>query len=218
MQQDNNTEDIIKKIINILFINGEEIHIKDLSNILYSNENDIAESKDLDQEKENSINTAENTQQKEIKIIDNSLIEKVRESVEKIGLHLIFSNNKLSLTTNSKYSDLLKTLVTYNVNSDLTPAQLQTLTIIAYLKSVSVSDVSFIRGVQSLQTVRALSTRGLIEKDKRDSESLDNINKDKYMLSIEALQYLGVEKNEDLKDFENIQNKLKQKMEEALNG
>lgn len=142
----------------------------------------------------------------------------VKAKLDNMGLLLIFNNNKLSITTATEYSHLLKEIVSFTVKSDLTPAQLQTLTIIAYLESATVADISFIRGVQSIQTVRALSTRGLIEKDKRVSGGVEDIEKDKYMLSTEAMKYLGVTEVKELKDFENIQNKLKQKMQEALNG
>ena len=154
----------------------------------------------------------------EISDIEKS-IEKVANTLADAGLNLINNNDKLLVTTSSEYSDVIKSFYSYTVTSDLTPAQLQTLTIIAYLASATVSQISFVRGVQSLQTVRALSTRGLIEKDRRVStEDIETISKDNYMLSLEAFKYLGVSSNAELKDFEILQAKLKTKMNEALNG
>ena len=188
MQTEENNLDIVKKIVNILFLNGEEMSVKEVANIL----NVSAE------------------------IINNN-IKALEDSLNNIGLKLILNNEKLSINTHSDYSETIKLLTKHNETSDLTPAQLQTITIIAYLESLSTAQISFIRGIQSVQTVRALSTRGLIEKDISKNNTKDN-SRDNYILTTEAMQYMGISKNSDLKDFEIIQNKLKIKMEEALNG
>ena len=188
MQTEENNLDIIKKIVNILFLNGEEMSVKEVANILNIS----------------------------VEIINNN-IKALEDSLNNIGLKLILNNEKLSINTHSDYSEATKLLIKYNETSDLTPAQLQTITIIAYLESLSTAQISFIRGIQSVQTVRALSTRGLIEKDASKNNTKDN-SKDNYILTTEAMQYMGISKNSDLKDFEIIQNKLKIKMEEALNG
>ncbi|MDQ5957409.1 MAG: segregation and condensation protein [Patescibacteria group bacterium] len=183
------SQDLLKKIVNVLYISGEEIDYKDVAKIVGEPEATVLEA-----------------------------VGFLKAKLDNIGLQLISNNNKLSIATSTEYADLLKEIVNFTIKSDLTPAQLQTLTIISYLESVTVADISFIRGVQSIQTVRALSTRGLIEKDKRSTEGLEDIEKDKYMLSTEALKYLGIKEVKELKDFDNIQAKLKQKMQEALNG
>ena len=188
MPTEENSLDIIKKIVNILFLNGEEISVKEVANILNVS----------------------------VEIINNN-IKALEDSLNNIGLKLILNNEKLSINTHSDYSEAAKLLTKYNETSDLTPAQLQTITIIAYLESLSTAQISFIRGIQSVQTVRALSTRGLIEKDASKNNTKD-LSKDNYILTREAMQYMGISKNSDLKDFEIIQNKLKIKMEEALNG
>ena len=141
-------QDIVKKIINVLFISSDEMSVKEIASILAIEISDIEKS-----------------------------IEKVANTLADAGLNLINNNDKLLITTSSEYSDVIKSFYSYTVASDLSPAQLQTLTIIAYLASATVSQISFVRGVQSLQTVRALSTRGLIEKDRRVStEDIETIN------------------------------------------
>ncbi len=188
MQTEENNLDIIKKIVNILFLNGEEMSVKEVASILNIS----------------------------VEIINNN-IKALEESLSNIGLKLILNNEKFSINTSSEYSDIMQSLTKYTVSADLTPAQLQTITIIAYLESLSTAQISFIRGIQSVQTVRALSTRGLIEKDTSKNNTKDP-SKDNYILTTEAMQHMGISKNSDLKDFEIIQNKLKIKMQEALNG
>jgi hypothetical protein len=57
------------------------------------------------------------------------------------------------------------------------------------------------------KTLRALSTRGLVKK-----------LAEKYFLTLEAFKILGISNNQDLKDFQKINENLKSKLKEALNG
>lgn len=177
MNEDLKTE-LIHKIINLLFISGQEISIKSLSELLETSEDDI-----------------------------NQVLNDVELVLGNAGLNLIKLNNNLIAVTNPKYSNFIEKFTKYEANSDISAAQLQVLTIIAYLESVTLSDISFIRGVQSNLTVRGLNTRGLIQK-----------KEDKYSLSLQALEYLGITKNSELNDFIKINSALKQKLTEALNG
>ena len=193
--QEIDKKDIAKKIINILYLNGEEMDVKEVSNIMGIEKNIV---------------------------LDN--LKEVEMLLTSTGLSFIFNNEKMSISTGSEYFDMLKSFAKNVAISDLTPSQLQTLTIVAYLDSLSISEISFIRGVQSLQTVRALTTRGLLEKDNNknintgsNKETNTNI-KDKYILSLEALQYMGIKSNTELKDYEIIKSRLTNKMNEALNG
>jgi segregation and condensation protein B len=181
--------DLEKKIINILYLSGEEVSVNDVLKVLNN---------------------------KEVKEIENTILENIKNNLEKLGLVLIkreeLKNEKivnafLSINTNPTYTDILKSFVNFEIASDLTPAQLQTLTIVAYLKQASAQEVSFIRGIQSIQTLRALSTRGLIKKIG-----------EKYNLTLESLQSLSITKVEDLKDFEKLNANLVSKLSDALNG
>ncbi len=171
-----------KKIINIIFAAGEGIDT-------------ITVAKILDLKKEE---------------VENSILN-IKNNLNNFGLELIVSENNssnfLSLTTKSEYSNLLETYFKVQTEEDLTPAQLQTLTIVAYLKEVSVQEVSFIRGIQSIQTLRALSTRGLVKK-----------LGEKYVLTLEAFKILGISSSDDLKDYEKLSQSLRSKLSEALNG
>lgn len=180
-------EEIEKKIINIIFASGEGIDILTICKIL-STEKEIFKKEEIEDK-----------------------IENIKTNIKNLGLVLIVSENNnskfVSITTSPDYTKVLETYFKVQVEEDLTPAQLQTLTIVAYLKETTVQEVSFIRGVQSVQTLRALSTRGLVKKIS-----------EKYFLTLEAFKILGVSTNEDLKDYEKINTNLKGKLSEALNG
>ncbi len=182
------TEDMEKKIINIIFASGEGLETSTIAKILSEiNDNKVT-----------------------LEIIEGTL-SSIKKNLESIGLELVVSENTgskfLSLTTKSDYANILESYFKVHIEEDLTPAQLQTLTIVAYLKETTVQEVSFIRGVQSVQTLRALSTRGLVKKIL-----------EKYFLTLEAFKILGITNNEDLKDYEKISTNLKSKLTEALNG
>jgi segregation and condensation protein B len=184
--------EIEKKIINIIFASGEGI---DTNNIV----------KILSTKKQNGPELEINKEKLEESILN------IKKNMNNIGLELVVSENNnsklLSITTSPDSASILESYFKIQTEEDLTPAQLQTLTIVAYLKEVSVQEVSFIRGVQSIQTLRALSTRGLVKKIG-----------EKYFLTLEAFKILGISINEDLKDFEKLSLNLRSKLSEALNG
>lgn len=177
------TNEINKKIINILYFKGEGVSQNQICNALE------IEEKDFDKK-----------------------IEEVKNILNNIGLDILIYKNGNSealykVVSDKNCSELLTNIYNTELEEDLTPAQLQTLTIISYMREISVAEISFIRGVQSSQTVRALSTRGLVKKIGNN-----------YTLTDESFKILGIVKSEDLKDFEKINNSLKTKLSESLNG
>ena len=177
--------EIEKQIINIIFASGEGINSLNIYKIL-------------------------NLKTEEEKNIKESTLN-IKNKLNQLGLELVITgdthNHTYTITTSKDSSDTLSDYFKVSLEEDLTPAQLQTLTIIAYMTEVTISEISFVRGVQSVQTVRALSTRGLVKKIG-----------DKYFLTLEAFKILGISNNEELKDFQKINENLKSKLSEALNG
>lgn len=138
-------------------------------------------------------------------------IDNLKLELEKLGLTIIEKENKdedkteISISTKKEMSEIVKKIREDELSSELTPASLQVLTICAYLDNPTKNDISFIRGVQSSQSIRSLSSRGLLKKEG-----------EKYSLSIEAMQNLGINKLEDLPDYENIKNDFKERLKEVL--
>ncbi len=114
------------------------------------------------------------------------------------GLAVIFYDNKIQLTTKPDFSTLLEKVVKQELNEALTPAALETLSIIAYSAPVSRAEIDYIRGVNSTFILRSLLLRGLVDRDldpKRANAYL-------YKPSFEFLKHIGVTRLEDLPEFE----------------
>ena len=161
---------LIAKLEALLFIYGEPIDAKKLAKILGIKEG----------EAENGL----------------SLLSEELARTER-GLTLVQDKNRFQLVTKPEFAKLLEEITKQEFTEALTPAALETLSIISYAGPVSRADVEYIRGVNSSFTIRALLMRGLIEREvdpKRGNAYL-------YSTSFELLRHLGFSKNEDLPDY-----------------
>lgn len=178
---------LLKYISTILFLQNKPISISTIKGFL------------------ESINN--NSNEKEIL----ESLELLKERLLEIGLVLIINSNKNYLKTeysigiDSQLSNLSKNIKQIEMEKDLSPATLQVLTICAYLGTSSKNEISFIRGIQSSQSIRSLLVRGLLKKDG-----------ERYSLSTEALQNLGINKIEDLPEYEKIKQDFTERLQEVL--
>ena len=113
--------------------------------------------------------------------------------------------SEITISVLSELGEIAKKVRKEELEGDLTSASLQVLTICAYLGPISKSEISFIRGVQSTQSIRSLSSRGLITKEN-----------EKYSISIEAMQKLGLNNISDLPEYEKIKTDFEEKLKDAL--
>lgn len=132
-------------------------------------------------------------------------IEKYVDSLENalrgIGLALLRSGDGLSIVTDASQASLVEAFWKNELEGDLTPATLQVLTLVAYLGSPTREEISYIRGVQSSQSIRTLTVRGLVS---RQGETCT--------LTGDALKELGVTKVEELPDYETLHASLAEKL------
>ena len=82
---------------------------------------------------------------------------------------------------------------------DLGRAGLETISIILYKNPVTKNEIDFIRGVNSQFIIRNLLIRGLIERIPNP-----NGRGNLYQPTFELLRYMGVEKIENLPDYEKV--------------
>jgi segregation and condensation protein B len=115
------------------------------------------------------------------------------------GLQLLRSGDTVMLVTHSDMSHIIQSLFEEETGGELTPASLQTLSIIAYKGIATRGEVSYIRGVDSRMSLRNLSLRGLVEKSGSDS----------YRPTTDCLRFLGVTSVEELPRFRDIHETLK---------
>jgi len=113
------------------------------------------------------------------------------------GLNLIIHENGVQLITRPEYGSLIEKIIKDEVRAELTPASLETLSIIAYLAPVSRATIEYIRGVNSSFILRNLLIRGLIER----KPSSHRANVYLYQSSLNLLKYLGINSIEELPDF-----------------
>jgi segregation and condensation protein B len=114
------------------------------------------------------------------------------------GLTLLIDKEKVQLVTKSAFSSFLETFMKEELSEDLTPASLETLAIIAYLGPISRSRIEYLRGVNSLFTLRNLRIRGLIERFQDDLHP----NVYLYRPSFTFLKHVGADAIAALPEYE----------------
>lgn len=134
----------------------------------------------------------------------NKFIPELKQYLKEGGFDLLVNQNELSIITQPQHAQLVTSLWIQELHGDLTPAALQVLTIVAYLSNPTKQDISFIRGVQSNQSIRTLMVKGYL-----------TIEKDVCTLTMDALKHLGITKIEELPEYENLHKELTEKLEKA---
>lgn len=113
------------------------------------------------------------------------------------GLMLVCQESRVQLVTKPTFSSLVEHLVKDEFEEKLTPAALETLSLIAYLGPISRARVDYLRGVNSSYSVRNLLMRGLVER----ISDPQTPHVTAYRASFDLLKHLGVSSIEDLPDY-----------------
>lgn len=166
-----NTNKIVAAIEAILFAYGEPMGIKKIAKLLKTEEEEIK--KGLDE-------LAKNLEQ------------------ESRGLKLIFNGNEAQLATKPEFISFLENFIKEEFKENLTPASLETLSLIAYFGPISRVQIDYYRGVNSTFIIRSLLLRGLIDRHPDPQKS----NVYLYETSFDLLKYLGVAKAGELPEYE----------------
>ncbi len=126
------------------------------------------------------------------------LLEKNLKEADDRGFMLLRHNNRVQLTTKPDFDDINKELIKEEFREELSPASLETLSIIAYLGPVSRATVDFVRGVNSSFIMRSLLVRGLIEREPNPERR----NVYDYRVSFDFLRHIGLGRQEDLPEYD----------------
>jgi segregation and condensation protein B len=118
------------------------------------------------------------------------------------GLTLLIFDNKVQLTTSKDTSTIIEKFLQKTLKEDLTPAALETLAIIAYKGPITRAEIDNIRGVNSSYIIRNLLIRGLIERDVDPHRANAFI----YKISFDFLRKMGLEKIEDMPEYQKFRN------------
>lgn len=125
------------------------------------------------------------------------------------GFGIIRKDDAAQLGTAPENAAFVSQLVTGEMNDDLSRSALETLSIIAYRGPITRSQIEVIRGVNCSYTLRGLLVRGLVER----KETAD-VRGFLYEISFDFLKNLGIQKVNELPDWENLSKNAK--IEETL--
>jgi segregation and condensation protein B len=170
---DESNKELISKLEALLFIYGEPISVKKIAGILGVS---VVETKKIAEE------------------FKSILAERNG------GLTLFEHEENLQLVTKGEYASLLQAVLKSELHEALTPASLETLSIILYAGPISRVEIDYIRGVNSSYTVRALALRGLIDRETDPARGNSFI----YKASAELVRHLGVSSLSDLPEYERL--------------
>ena len=121
------------------------------------------------------------------------------------GLQLVSDREKVQLATKPEWNGILESFMKEELTEDLTPASLETLSIIAYLGPISRMSIEYLRGVNSSVILRSLMIRGLVERFQDPEHPIGFL----YRPTFDAMKHLGIKQKEDLPDFAKFQELLK---------
>ncbi|MBI2514580.1 SMC-Scp complex subunit ScpB [Candidatus Wolfebacteria bacterium] len=136
------------------------------------------------------------TDEAEVKQAIQVLGESYKE--DQRGIQMIFQGEKVELATKPEFSPFLASFIKEEFKENLTPASLETLSLIAYLGPLPRSELDYYRGVNSSFILRNLQVRGLVNRISHPEKT----NAHLYEVSFELLKHLGVSRAEELPEYE----------------
>ena len=178
MTEIQNPKQLVAQLEALLFIYGEPMTYKKIAQVLKVKEDEVKEA---------------------VKIFEENLKQENR------GLSLTVDQEKIQLTTKGEFKKISEEIIKEELNENLTPAALETLSIVIYSAPISRAEIEYIRGVNSSFILRGLLIRGLIER----SQDPKRANAFVYHPCFEFLKYLGIGKVENLPEFEKFQELIK---------
>ena len=172
-------DNIKSKIESILFVSGKGMTVKDLSKWTKEKKEDV------EQVLSDMLNL---------------------ETEQARGIILLENNGKYKLASNPENAEIIQKLIRDERTGELTPASLETLTVVAYRGPISQLELEQVRGVSCTMILRNLLIKGLIEKaPSKFLKTVDgNTRNLLYQISFDFLEYLGISSVKDLPNYNNL--------------
>lgn len=124
---------------------------------------------------------------------------KEKYNVPESGIHIIDNGADMQMAANPENFELAEKIAAREISGELTRAQLETLTVVAYLGPVTRPELEQIRGVNCSIILRNLRMRGLVDEDESSSAIVPS-----YRISTSALRFLGIKIPSDLPDYNEL--------------
>jgi len=130
------------------------------------------------------------------KELDN-LFTEYNQKDRGVSLQKIASNYQM--VSNAENSKIISEFLKEEATGELTPASLETLTVVAYRGPITRTELEMIRGVNCIIILRNLMIRGLIEEidDKKNMVQ-------KYQITFDFLKHLGLSEPAQLPDYDKL--------------
>lgn len=157
------------KIEVALFVHGEPMDYKKLSKVVSASESQVKEA-----------------------------LEELGADLSDRGLDVVIGKDEVQLVTSPELSDVAEKLTKEELDTKLTPAALETLSVIAYIGPCSRALIEYIRGVNSAFMLRNLMIRGLVERESEPGKTGSYV----YKVSFDFLRHMGVSSVEELPEYE----------------
>lgn len=161
--------EILQQIEAILFVASKPVGIADLAKTFAKDRGDIV----------NMVDTL-----------------RLKYSAENSGIVILLENDTVQMAANSACVEITDKFVKSELLGELTKAQLETMTVIAYQGPITRPELEQIRSVNCSLIIRNLLMRGLIEESDSKDKPLPV-----YTLSMNALAALGITNVSELPDF-----------------
>lgn len=113
------------------------------------------------------------------------------------GIHILCEGDTVRMATNPEHASFVDAFIKDEAAGELTKAQLETLTVIAYRGPITRGEIEQIRGVNCAVILRNLMIRGLIE-EQEDVAAIVPM----YAISMEALRHLGISMTTELPNYD----------------
>ncbi len=141
--------------------------------------------------------------------------EQIEEALTKLkarsgGITIVDDGVEVELRVGANNAVLIEKIRKEEYSRDIGKAGLEALSAVLYRGPLTRSEIDFIRGVNSSQTLRTLTLRGLVRKVPNPKDERSFL----YEPTTELLSQLGVSRTQDLPDYADVRQKLQQ-LEEA---
>jgi len=131
-----------------------------------------------------------------------TILNEIKEEVKNIGINLISDGKNFQLVTDPETSALVEEFFKIEVDKDLSLAAIETLALVCYAGPLTRSEIEILRGVNSSYILRELFMRGLIEREQKGGIFY-------YYPSLDFLKFFGIENVNELPNFQEISEKIK---------
>ncbi|MDO8515722.1 MAG: SMC-Scp complex subunit ScpB [bacterium] len=115
-----------------------------------------------------------------------------------------WEDKKIQLGTKPAFAKLVERFIKEQLAEELTPASIETMSVVSYLGPVSRATIEYVRGVNSSFTLRNLMLRGLIERNPDPEHASSFV----YRPSFDFLKHMGVRTQEELPDYARLRELL----------